>query len=93
MPRFHMICLFRENELVAEAPRPRPRCFFQEKDGLGSETGYERLALSQASAVSAVTGRTKRKCSLAINPIHQILPSKRLRVENGVQKKKPQGRE
>lgn len=54
---------------------------------MGSETGYERLALSQTSTTSTVTtGRTKRKCSLAINPIHQIVTSKRLRVEQDVQK-------
>lgn len=46
-----------------------------------SETGYERLALSQASTASAATGRAKRKCSLAINPIHQVVPRKRLRVQ------------
>ena len=55
---------------------------------MGSETGYERLALSQTSTTSTVTTgrRTKRKCSLAINPIHQVVTSKRLRVEQDVQK-------
>eukprot|EP00903_Cladosiphon_okamuranus_P019216 g17670.t1 len=60
--------------------------FNPEEDSIRSATGYERLALSQASATSAAESRPKRKCSLAINPIHQIVPSKRLRVEQNVQR-------
>lgn len=53
-----------------------------EKDDVGSETGYERMVLSQVSTTSAVGGsRPKRKCSLVINPIHQLVPSKRLHVD------------
>ena len=52
-----------------------------EQDDMGSETGYERMVLSQVSTTSAAGGggRSKRKCSLAINPIYQS--GKRLRVE------------
>ncbi len=53
-----------------------------EKDDRGSETGYERMVLSQVSTTSAAGGsRPKRKCSLAINPIHQLMPSKRLHID------------
>ncbi|CAM9260460.1 unnamed protein product [Ectocarpus sp. 12 AP-2014] len=44
-----------------------------------TDTGYERVMLSQASSTSA-SGKAKRRCSLATNPIHQYVPSKRLRV-------------
>lgn len=51
---------------------------------MDSETGYERMVLSQASTTSVTaTGRPRRKCSLAINPIHQYVQSKRLRVSGG----------
>ncbi|CAN0026297.1 unnamed protein product [Pylaiella littoralis] len=54
--------------------------FNPEDDEMGSETGYERMILSQASTTSS-TGRPRRKCSLATNPIHQFVQSKRLRVD------------
>ncbi|CAM9725294.1 unnamed protein product [Scytosiphon promiscuus] len=54
---------------------------------LDSQPGYERLLLSQDSTASTA-GKPKRKCSLAINPIHQSVPSKRLRVDQ-----RRQGRE